>query len=175
MSKNVCFMFAKTCWNCELIMLHFKSIKMRSVGMLRLGIDIDGTVTAQDTFVPYLNESFQCAMTLEDMTEYDLTKLLKISQEEFWGWMDQHEPLIYKQAKPAEGAKEILDQMKLQHKLIYITARRQHHSDITYKWFQEHDVHYDAIELVGGHHKLERPFKSTRLMYFLKTIMAMPQ
>ncbi len=24
MSKNVCFMFAKTCWNCELIMLHFK-------------------------------------------------------------------------------------------------------------------------------------------------------
>lgn len=155
MSKNVCFMIAKTCWNCELIMLHFKSIKMRSVGMLRLGIDIDGTVTAQDTFVPYLNESFQCAMTLDDMTEYDLTKLLKISQKEFWGWMDQHEPLIYKQAKPAEGAKEILDEMKLQHRLIYITARRQQHSDITYKWFQEHDVHYDAIELVGGHHKLE--------------------
>ncbi|BBP90756.1 putative nucleotidase YqfW [Bacillus safensis] len=123
--------------------------------MLRLGIDIDGTVTAQDTFVPYLNESFQCAMTLEDMTEYDLTKLLKISQEEFWGWMDQHEPLIYKQAEPAEGAKEILEQMKQQHRLIYITARRQQHSDITYKWFQEHDVHYDAIELVGGHHKLE--------------------
>ncbi|MGO4076256.1 hypothetical protein AB2981_16335, partial [Staphylococcus aureus] len=76
---------------------------------------------------------FQCAMTLEDMTEYDLTKLLKISQEEFWGWMDQHEPLIYKQAEPAEGAKEILEQMKQQHRLIYITARRQQHSDITYK------------------------------------------
>lgn len=83
MSKNVCFMFAKTCRNCELIMLHFKRINMRSVGMLRLGIDIDGTVTAQDTFVPYLNESFQCDITLDDMTEYDLTKLLKISNEEF--------------------------------------------------------------------------------------------
>ncbi|CAM5493556.1 hypothetical protein [Bacillus safensis FO-36b] [Bacillus safensis subsp. safensis] len=35
--------------------------------MLRLGIDIDGKVTAQDTFVPYLNESFQCAMTLEGL------------------------------------------------------------------------------------------------------------
>ncbi|PCK20803.1 hypothetical protein CEY02_11345 [Bacillus pumilus] len=123
--------------------------------MLRLGIDIDGTVTAQDTFVPYLNESFQCAITLDDMTEYDLTKLLKISNEEFWGWMDQHEPLIYKQAKPAEGAKEILDQMKEHHKLIYITARRQCHTDVTYTWFQEHQVHYDDIELVGGHHKLE--------------------
>ncbi len=130
MSKNVCFMFAKTCWNCELIMLHFKRINMRSVGMLRLGIDIDGTVTAQDTFVPYLNESFQCDITLDDMTEYDLTKLLKISNEEFWGWMNEYEPLIYKQAKPAEGAKEILNQMKHHHQLIY-------------------------IELVGGHHKVE--------------------
>ncbi|MFS0655296.1 5' nucleotidase, NT5C type [Bacillus sp. 179-C3.3 HS] len=123
--------------------------------MLRLGIDIDGTVTAQDTFVPYLNQSFQCAITLEDMTEYDLTKLLKISNEEFWGWMDQQEPLIYKHAKPAEGAKNILNQMKEHHKLIYITARRKHLTDVTYTWFQEHQIHYDDIELVGGHHKLE--------------------
>ena len=92
--------------------------------MLRLGIDIDGTVTAQDTFVPYLNDSLKCAITLDYMTENDLTKLLKISNEEFWGWMDQHEPLIYKQAKPAEGAKEILDQMKHHHKLILYHSKK---------------------------------------------------
>ncbi|MGE6629295.1 5' nucleotidase, NT5C type [Bacillus sp. NPDC077027] len=123
--------------------------------MLRLGIDIDGTVTAQDTFVPYLNESFQCAMTLDDMTEYDLTKLLNITNEEFWGWMNEHEPLIYKHAKLAFGAKEMLDQLKKKHQLIYITARRAHLTDLTYEWFKENQVHYDAIELVGGHHKLE--------------------
>lgn len=143
--------------------------------MLRLGIDIDGTVTAQDTFVPYLNESFQCDITLDDMTEYDLTKLLKISNEEFWGWMNEYEPLIYKQAKPAEGAKEILNQMKHHHQLIYITARRQDHSDITYKWFEENHVHYDDIELVGGHHKVANSFKNIRSMCFLKITMAMPQ
>lgn len=56
---------------------------IRSVDMLHLGIDIDGTITAQDTFVPYLNESFSLSITLEDIKEYDLTKLLNISQEDF--------------------------------------------------------------------------------------------
>ncbi|MCY8244317.1 hypothetical protein MOC35_01540, partial [Bacillus inaquosorum] len=59
--------------------------------MLRLGIDIDGTITAQDTFVPYLNRSFNLSISLNDMTDYDLTKLLNITQEEFWDWMNQNE------------------------------------------------------------------------------------
>ncbi|GIN66401.1 hypothetical protein J41TS2_18220 [Bacillus sonorensis] len=57
--------------------------------MLHLGIDIDGTVTAQDTFVPYLNEAFSLSITLEDIKEYDLTKLLNISDEAFWEWMNE--------------------------------------------------------------------------------------
>ncbi|MCG8399942.1 hypothetical protein LWS67_25980, partial [Bacillus atrophaeus] len=44
--------------------------------MLHLGIDIDGTITAKDTFVPYLNESFSLSITLEDIKDYDLTKIL---------------------------------------------------------------------------------------------------
>lgn len=80
--------------------------------MLRLGIDIDGTVTAQDTFVPYLNRSFHLSITLDDMTDYDLTKLLNITDEEFWEWMNVHEATIYKEAKLAEFAKQALDGLK---------------------------------------------------------------
>ena len=49
--------------------------------MLRLGIDIDGTVTSPETFVPYLNKSFGINITLNDMKEYDLTKLFKDFQK----------------------------------------------------------------------------------------------
>ncbi|MCY9375534.1 nucleotidase [Bacillus spizizenii] len=123
--------------------------------MLRLGIDIDGTITAQDTFVPYLNRSFNLSISLNDMTDYDLTKLLNISQEEFWEWMNQNEATIYKEALLAQHAKQSLDLLKEEHKLIYITARRTHLTDITYEWFERQNIHYDHIELVGGHHKVE--------------------
>ncbi|AME08106.1 hypothetical protein NNG64_05510 [Bacillus siamensis] len=123
--------------------------------MLRLGIDIDGTVTAQDTFVPYLNRSFHLSITLDDMTDYDLTKLLNITAEEFWEWMNVHEAAIYKEAKLAEFAKQALDGLKEEHRLIYITARRSHLEDVTLDWFANRDVHYDHIELVGSHHKVE--------------------
>ncbi|MEW9196895.1 hypothetical protein [Bacillus velezensis] len=123
--------------------------------MLRLGIDIDGTVTAQDTFVPYLNRSFHLSITLDDMTDYDLTKLLNITDEEFWEWMNVHEAAIYKEAKLAEFAKQALDGLKEEHRLIYITARRGHLEDVTLDWFANRDIHYDHIELVGSHHKVE--------------------
>lgn len=123
--------------------------------MLRLGIDIDGTITAQDTFVPYLNRSFHLSITLDDMTDYDLTKLLNITAEEFWEWMNVHEAAIYKEAKLADFAKQALDGLKKEHRLIYITARRDHLTDVTLDWFTSREIHYDHVELVGGHHKVE--------------------
>lgn len=142
--------------------------------MLRLGIDIDGTVTAQDTFVPYLNRSFHLSITLDDMTDYDLTKLLNITDEEFWEWMNVHEAAIYKEAKLAEFAKQALDGLKEEHRLIYITARRGHLEDVTLDWFANRNIHYDHIELVGGHHKVEA-VKNTALIYFSKITTAMRQ
>ncbi|MBG9767442.1 nucleotidase [Bacillus vallismortis] len=123
--------------------------------MLRLGIDIDGTITAQDTFVPYLNRSFNLSISLDDMTDYDLTKLLHITQEEFWDWMNHNEAMIYKEAMLAQHAKQSLDLLKEEHKLIFITARRTHLTTITYEWFDRQNIHYDHIELVGGHHKVD--------------------
>ncbi|MFN2745311.1 hypothetical protein ACINLE_08795 [Bacillus sp. z60-18] len=127
--------------------------------MLHLGIDIDGTITAQDTFVPYLNESFSLSITLDDIKDYDLTKLLNISDEDFWKWMNENEPRIYQEALLAQYAKQTLDELKQQHRLIYITARRNHLKDITFNWFRQHNIHYDHIELVGGHDKLEAVLK----------------
>ncbi|GAE24743.1 HAD-superfamily hydrolase-like protein [Halalkalibacter wakoensis JCM 9140] len=121
----------------------------------RFGLDIDGTVTDPNTFVPYLNKHFNKSLTLDDLTEYDLTSILNISEEQFWEWMGQHEGLIYEQAELAEHAEPILHEWTKHHQLIYITARRNHLSDVTQKWFMSKAVPYDHIELVGKHDKLE--------------------
>jgi uncharacterized protein len=143
-----------------------KEWMIRSVDMLHLGIDIDGTITAQDTFVPYLNESFSLSITLDDIKDYDLTKLLDISDEDFWKWMNENEPRIYQEALLAKNAKQMLDELKNEHRLIYITARRRHLEDITFDWFRKNDMHYDHIELVGGHDKLEAVFKHKIDVFF---------
>ncbi len=134
-----------------LIVVNFKGEYM----MLRLGIDIDGTVTDPKTFVPYLNKSFKKSLTYNDLTEYDLTKVLNISEQGFWEWMDEFEPIIYKEAPLAPYAKEVLDAWKLQHQLYFISARREHLLDITYNWFKENEIYYHHIELIGHHNKLE--------------------
>ena len=123
--------------------------------MLRLGIDIDGTVTSTETFVPYLNQSFDLNITLDDITQYDLTSLLKISQEDFWKWMDENEPAIYKEAPLAPFAKEVLNNWKETHHLIYITARRKHLEELSLSWFKENELFYHQVDLVGSHHKIE--------------------
>lgn len=133
---------------------------------LRLGIDIDGTVTAPEAIVPYLNETFQLNITLEDIKEYDLTKLLKISDEEFRKWMDQHEPLIYRNSPLAKYAKTVLNAWEKQHELIYITARRKHLKELTYEWFHENKIAHHHIELVGSHNKLEAVKKHQIEVFF---------
>jgi uncharacterized HAD superfamily protein len=123
--------------------------------MLRLGIDIDGTVTDPKTFVPYLNKSFNTTLTYHDLKEYDLSKVLKISDADFWKWMDENEPVIYKESPLALHAKTVLDEWKDQHQLLFISARRKHLLDITYNWFKENELFYHHIELIGSHNKLE--------------------
>lgn len=123
--------------------------------MLRLGIDIDGTVTDPQTFVPYLNKSFNQSLTYHDLKQYDLTKILNITEADFWKWMDEFEPIIYKEAPLAHHAKIVLDEWKDQHKLLFISARRKHLEDITYNWFKDKDLYYHHIELIGTHNKLE--------------------
>ncbi|WP_299087865.1 hypothetical protein [uncultured Metabacillus sp.] len=134
--------------------------------MLRLGIDIDGTITDPKTFIPYLNKSFQTQLTYNDLKEYDLTKVLNITEEDFWNWMDEFEPIIYKEAPLSLHAKHVLDDWKDRHQLLFISARRKHLLDVTYNWFKEMDVFYHHIELIGSHDKLEAVKRNEISIFF---------
>ncbi|WP_100372425.1 5' nucleotidase, NT5C type [Bacillus sp. FJAT-45037] len=132
----------------------------------RFGLDIDGTITDPDTFVPHLNKHFDQQLTLDDLTEYDLTSILNISEQEFWDWLTKHEGDIYTEAKLAPFAEKALLNWSTEHDLIYITARRKHLDVITKSWFQSNKVPFNHIELVGGHNKLEAVRKHDLDIFF---------
>lgn len=121
----------------------------------KLGIDIDGTVTNPNTFIPYLNKTFNKKLTMDDITVYNLATVLGISDEEFYTWMKEHEPTIYKDAPLVDHAIKILADWEKQHNLIYISARPNDYLDVTHQWFEKNNVPFHHIELIGKHDKLE--------------------
>lgn len=132
----------------------------------RFGLDIDGTITDPATFIPYINKDFNQILQLEDLTEYDLTKILQITDKEFWDWMEHKEPIIYAQAELALDAERVLHKWSKTHDLIYITARRSHLTEVTTSWFTNQALPYTDIELVGKHDKIDAVKKHRLDVFF---------
>ncbi|KAB7708756.1 hypothetical protein F9802_00980 [Bacillus aerolatus] len=121
---------------------------------MRFGIDIDGTVTCPTSLIPFINEDFSLNITLDDIKTYDLSEALDIPMERFRDWFDEREPVIYSSSPLAEGAKDVLLKWKEKFQLFFISARRSHLLEVTEKWFDEQDILYDRIELIGSHDKV---------------------
>ncbi|MEW5567475.1 hypothetical protein D5E69_14950 [Rossellomorea marisflavi] len=134
--------------------------------MKRFGIDIDGTVTSPASLLPHINDHFKLALTLDDITQYELTEVLNISPAEFGAWFKDAEPIIYKDSPLADGAKEVLDLWKESHELFFISARRSDLLQVTKNWFSECDLTYHHIELIGSHDKVSTAKKYDVDLFF---------
>lgn len=121
----------------------------------RFGLDIDGTVTCPTSLIPYINKAFQLDLTLNDVTQYDLNHLVDVSEEDFAKWFVETEPIIYAKSPLAEGAKEVLNKWEGVHELFFISARRADLLNVTKEWFFEHALHFNHIDLLGTHNKVQ--------------------
>ncbi|MET3574757.1 hypothetical protein ACFFIY_10930 [Bhargavaea ullalensis] len=123
---------------------------------LRLGIDIDGTVTRPDALLPHINRKFNSSFILDDITAYSLTESFPmLDPEEFAAWFKEAEPEIYRTSPAHEHVREILRSWNKIHELFYISARGLEVEDVTFGWFEEHQIPYHHIELTGSHRKIE--------------------
>jgi uncharacterized protein len=122
--------------------------------MKRFGIDIDGTVTCPSALVPFINEGFNLNITLADVKEYDLNKVVNVAPEKFAKWFIEKEPIIYEESPLAKGAEKILNMWKKEHELFFISARGSHLLENTKNWFSKKGLSYNHIELIGSHDKV---------------------
>ena len=132
----------------------------------RFGIDIDGTVTCPTSLIPHINEAFQMNITLDDLTEYEITECLNIPKDSFYDWFIKTEPTIYSQSPLAQGAKPILSKWIDEHELYFISARSNSLYDVTKTWFQTQDINYHHIELIGSHDKVSTAQKYEVDLFF---------
>ena len=120
----------------------------------RFGIDIDGTITTQDSMLPYINKAFRLQLTLEDIYQYEFYPFVNVPKQEFDLWFQKHEPIMYSESPMAKDAKQILQKWKEEFELYFISARNETLLPITKEWFSKNDLLYHHIELIGTHNKI---------------------
>lgn len=120
----------------------------------RFGIDIDGTVTCPTSLIPHINNAFQLNITLDDLTEYELTDCLPLPKEAVYEWYIKTEEDICAGSPLADGAKSVLTDWFQEHELYFISARRHQVMDVTKSWFLEQEIDFHHIELIGSHDKV---------------------
>lgn len=122
----------------------------------RFGIDIDGTVTTPDTLIPHINKRYNTNIVLDDIIEYDFLCAFphQVDRNEFSRWFKENEAHMYSVSDIAKDAQFILNKWQHDYELYYISARNEDVYHITQKWFEENDVPFHHIELIGSHDKL---------------------
>lgn len=133
---------------------------------VRLGIDIDGTVTCPTSLLPHINAQFGCNLVLDDIKEYDLTKAFDVDPKTFYNWYKTAESTIYHTSPAQEYAKEVLLKWQNRFELFYISARGSNVYETTLEWFLREAIPYDHIELVGSHYKIETAKKFAVQAFF---------
>lgn len=121
---------------------------------LTLGIDIDGTLTEFDSFLPYLNRLLNTQVKPEQIIQYDLHEIFGMEYKEFSDLFDQHSKPIYEESIPRLCAKQQLHWIDERFNIVYITARYKEYMDLTERWLIDHGFPVREIVCTGSHDKL---------------------
>lgn len=123
---------------------------------LNICIDIDGTITSPYHFIPYLNVMCEKNITEEECTTLDWKELYNQDMEVILDKLHNEYIYVYKEAELVENAKEIIDELKINNNLYFVTARSENLTDITKEWLNEKGIYNIDVHLLGSDYKIEK-------------------
>ena len=119
-----------------------------------MGIDIDGTLTEFDSFIPYFNELLGKEVKPEEIVQYDLHEIFEMDYDHFSQLFDEHSAPIYEQSLPRDCAQKQLQWIEEHFNIVYITARLKEYGELTEKWIKEHGFPQSPVVCTGTHDKI---------------------
>lgn len=116
---------------------------------MKIGIDIDGTVTENFNLIKNLACGYFKKNELDINTwEWDISKIFNVTKTEVDKFWELHEKLIFTLPGPKPFAKEIIAMLSQEHEIIYITARSESYRLDTIHWLKSHDIYFDRLFMV---------------------------
>lgn len=123
--------------------------------MMIIGCDLDGTICDNlPLLIEELNRYTGQNIGINDIKDYDVTKVFDITREQFIQLMNEREADIIAKAPVIEDAHSYLKKLANDHQVHIITARSEIYESITRHWLDRHQIPYHGLHLLNSHDKL---------------------
>lgn len=121
---------------------------------LNICIDIDGTITDPYHYLPYLNEMYKKNITKEECSTILWEELYSVNFDEMIKEFNEKYSHSYDEAVVIKEAKEIINELKKNHNLYFVTARNNGLEGITKNWLNKNEIHDIEVYLLGCDDKI---------------------
>jgi len=121
---------------------------------MRIGIDIDGTITTPFYWLAFFNEKLGTSLTEKDIRHYDHHLDFGLSLAEFQSLRKTYLKEIHQLALPRPGAKEFVNRLFFENDQSFIiTAREKSLAPLTQFWLKKEDFLYNNLYTLGSTRK----------------------
>lgn len=121
---------------------------------LNICIDIDGTITDPYYWLDYANNYFNLNVTENEVTDYNIAKVLNIEEYEYEKFYEENKFLMHSEEKLRENAKDVLDILYLFNNIYFVTARDKSLELLTNRYLKHYKIPFDDVFVLGTHHKV---------------------
>lgn len=134
---------------------HLRTSGLGGGVILHLGVDLDGVLgDILAVSVQALNDYFGREVRVEEVRDYDLSRVYGLSREEIREFFAARQDLL-EEMPPMPGARLCLEYLYRHCRLTIITARPPFQEDMTRHWLARYGFPYHDLVLVGSHDKRE--------------------
>jgi len=123
---------------------------------LNICIDIDGTITDPYYWLSYANKYFNLNISENQVTSYDISKVLNIEQNDYLEFYEKFKFEIHNKQRLRNDVKDILDELHGFNNLYFVTAREKSLEMVTYLYLLNHEIPFDEVFLLGTHNKVPK-------------------
>ena len=129
---------------------------------MKIGIDIDGTITTPYYWLDFFNENLNRDLKVEDIKHYDHYKDFKITEKEFIDFRNEYLKEIHLLAVPRSEAVHYVNRLFHENESTYlITARENELTLLTKSWLNDNGIKSSDLYHLGS-------TKKTKLALSLK-------
>lgn len=123
---------------------------------LNICIDIDGTITDPYYWISYANEYFNLSITKDQVTEYEIHKVLNIEENAYLKFYEELKVEIHSKQPLRNDVKEVLDILQKYNNLYFVTAREKSLELLTFSYLLNKEIPFDEVFLLGTHNKVPK-------------------
>ncbi|EKQ57258.1 MULTISPECIES: hypothetical protein [unclassified Clostridium] len=125
---------------------------------LNICIDIDGTITDPYYWLSHANSYFNCNISEEQVTCYEIANVLNVKESDYLEFYDKLKVKIHTEEKLRDDVKEILNKVFENNNIYFVTAREKSLELLTFLYLKEHGIPFDELYVLGTHNKVPKAF-----------------